>query len=59
MSSSRLPNRFEVWLGRSLALWAHPFVGWRLSPPRVRAGIVAGYVAAGYVGGFAVLLFLA
>jgi hypothetical protein len=57
--SPRPPNRVEIWLGRSLALWAHPFVAWRLSPPRVRAGIVAGYVAAGYVAGFALLLFLA
>ena len=45
------PNRFERWLGRSLALCAHPFVAWRLSPARRRAGILAGYAAAGYVAG--------
>jgi hypothetical protein len=57
--SSRPANRFEIWLGRSLALWAHPLAAWRLSSPRVRARIVAGYIAAGYVAGFTLLLFLA
>jgi hypothetical protein len=52
------PNRFEIWLGRSLALCVHPFTAWRLSSGATRALIVMGYAAAGYVAGFAVLLFI-
>jgi hypothetical protein len=58
MTLSLPPNRVERWLGRSLALCAHPFTAWRLSSRRTRAGIVAGYAAAGYVTMLAGLLFL-
>jgi hypothetical protein len=50
--------RIAVLLGRSLAFGAHPYAAWRLSPAPVRAALVLGYLAAGYLGGFVVLLSL-
>ena len=58
MALASPPNRFEIWLGRSLALCAHPFTAWRLSSAGTRTLIVMGYVTAGYMAGFAVLLFV-
>jgi hypothetical protein len=55
MTKPGQPTRFERWLGRSLAFGAHPYAAWRLSPVSVRVALVASYVAAGYLGGFAVL----
>jgi hypothetical protein len=51
-------SRIAVLLGRALAFGAHPYAAWRLSPASVRAALVLGYVAAGYLGGFVVLLAL-
>jgi hypothetical protein len=47
--------RSAVLLGRALAFGAHPYAAWRLSPASVRAALVLGYAAAGYLGGFVVL----
>ena len=40
----------EVFVGRSLALCAHPVAAWRLSSARGRLLVIAGYAAAGYMG---------
>lgn len=45
---------WEVLLGRSLALCAHPAAAWRAR--RGRAMIVGAYFAAGYVGVLLALL---
>jgi len=57
MTITRSPTPTERWLGRSLAFCAHPFAAWRLSSGRTRAGIVVGYVTAGYLAGLLILLF--
>ena len=50
--------RIALLLGRSLAFGAHPYAAWRLSPASVRAALVVGYAAAGYLGGFVVLFLI-
>jgi hypothetical protein len=52
-----LVRRFEVLAGRSLAACVHPVAAWRMRA-RVRVAIIAGYVAAGFTGGLAVLTLL-
>ena len=56
MRKSEQPTGFERLIGRSLALGVHPYAAWRLSPASVRIALVAGYVAAGYLGGYVVIL---
>lgn len=58
MATTTSANIFELFLGRSLACCLHPFAAWRVKPRRVRAGILAGYIAAGYVAGVIALLML-
>jgi hypothetical protein len=47
-----------VFIGRSLALCAHPVAAWRLSSTRGRLLVIAGYAAAGYMGVFAALVLM-
>ena len=50
MASKNQPaSRHEVFLGRSLAVCAHPHAGWRLAARGYRAVIVGGYFAIGFV----------
>ena len=56
MATTTSANVFEFYLGRSLACCVHPYAAWRVKSKRVRAGIVAGYIAAGYFAGFVALL---
>jgi hypothetical protein len=53
----RPATRFEILLGRSLALCVHPYTAWRVSGTRIRAGLVLGYAAAGYVTGLLAIAF--
>lgn len=47
--ADRPSNRFEIMLGRSLAMSAHPTIAWRLLPPSRRALMIFGYFAASYL----------
>jgi hypothetical protein len=58
-ASDRPANRVEIFLGRSLAMCAHPVAAWPRARLRARLVIVAGYVAAGYVTTLTGLLLLA
>jgi hypothetical protein len=49
---------WEILLGRSLALCAHPAIAWRLVSRRGRALIVSAYFGAGYAAVLATLLAL-
>jgi len=58
MATTTSANIFELFLGRALAWCVHPFVAWRVKPRHVRAAIVGGYIAAGYLaGGICLFLF--
>ena len=52
-------NWLEVFIGRSLAMCAHPFAAWRSSALSVRVLILTGYFTAGYAIAFTVLTLLA
>jgi hypothetical protein len=44
------PSRpHEIFIGRLLAMWVHPFAAWHLSSRAGRFAVIAGYAAAGYV----------
>ena len=47
--------RWDVALGRWLALCAHPICAWRVRSTRARALVVTSYFAASYVGVLMVL----
>jgi hypothetical protein len=47
--NDRPSSRYEVFIGRSLAMCVHPFAAWRSTVRSVRALILAGYFAAGYL----------
>lgn len=49
---------WEILLGRSLALCAHPAIAWRVVSRRGRALIVSAYFGAGYAAVLATLLVL-
>jgi hypothetical protein len=46
----------EIALGRAMAVVAHPFLAWDLLSVRGRFGLIAAYLAAGYVTVLATLL---
>jgi hypothetical protein len=48
----------EIFVGRALAAFAHPYAAWRVGSLATRFGVVSAYFAAGYVGVFAVLEYL-
>ena len=56
---SRRPNRpstrSEVFIGRSLAICAHPIAAWRTTVRSFRVVLVAGYFAAAYLTVFALM----
>jgi hypothetical protein len=48
-TSNRPSNRFEVLVGRGLAMSVHPALAWQLLPPKKRALLVLGYFGLSYV----------
>jgi hypothetical protein len=52
----RPSTRSEVFIGRSLAICAHPVAAWRTTVRSFRVVLVAGYFAVAYVAVFAALL---
>jgi len=58
MASRRLDRpstRSEVFIGRSLAICAHPVAAWRTTVRSIRLVLLAGYFAAAYVAAFALM----
>jgi hypothetical protein len=57
--ASRRPDRpstrSEIFLGRSLAICAHPVAAWRTTIRSIRLVLLAGYFAAAYVAMFALM----
>ena len=54
----RPSTRSEVFIGRSLAICAHPVIAWRTAVRSFRVVLIAGYFAAAYVTVFALLALL-
>jgi hypothetical protein len=50
--------RWEILLGRSMAICAHPAIAWRLVSKRGRALIVSAYFGAAYAAVLALLMVL-
>lgn len=54
------PNRpataAEIAIGRMLAIWAHPFIAWRVLSPSGRLIVCSGYAPAAYLVALIVLL---
>ena len=46
----------EIALGRAMAVFAHPFLAWKLLSAGSRVCLAGGYLAAGYVTVLATLL---
>jgi hypothetical protein len=46
----------EIALGRAMAVFAHPFLAWRLLSARSRVCLAGAYLAVGYVTVLAALL---
>jgi len=57
--ASRRPDRpstrSEVFIGRSLAICAHPVAAWRTTIRSIRLVLLASYFAAAYVAVFALM----
>jgi hypothetical protein len=57
--ASRRPDRpstrSEIFVGRSLAICAHPVAAWRTTIRSIRLVLLAGYFAAAYVAMFALM----
>jgi len=53
--SDRPSTRSEVFIGRSLAICAHPVAAWRTTMRSIRLVLLAGYFAAAYVTVFALM----
>jgi hypothetical protein len=51
-------NRFEITIGRSLAICLHPVAAWRSSSQRKRLVLIGAYVGAGYLFTLVALLTL-
>ena len=49
-------NRFEVFIGRSLAMCLHPYAAWRTHSTAARLFILFAYAAASYAVMLGVLL---
>ena len=54
----RPSNRSEVFIGRSLAICAHPVAAWRTTVRSIRVVLLAGYFAAAYLTVFALMALL-
>ena len=57
-SDDRPSTRTEIFIGRSLAICAHPVAAWRTAARSVRLRLVAGYFTAVYVTAFVLMLLL-
>jgi len=57
-SYDRPSTRAEIFIGRSLAICAHPVAAWRTAARSVRLRLVAGYFTAGYVTAFVLMSLL-
>ena len=57
--ASRRPDRpstrSEIFIGRSLAICAHPVAAWRTTVRSIRLVLLAGYFAGAYVAAFALM----
>lgn len=56
MPHDRPSNRFEILIGRSAALCAHPYAAWRMYSTRERIVVFLGYLVAGYAVALIALL---
>jgi hypothetical protein len=54
----RPSTRSEVFIGRSLAICAHPVAAWRTTVRSIRVVLLAGYFTAAYLTVFALMAFL-
>jgi hypothetical protein len=57
-SDDRPSTRTEIFIGRSLAICAHPVAAWRTTARSVRVRLVAGYFTVAYVTAFALMSLL-
>jgi hypothetical protein len=55
---NRPSTRSEVFIGRSLAICAHPVAAWRTTARSIRLVLFAGYFTAAYLTAFALLALL-
>lgn len=54
----RPSSRSEIFIGRSLAICAHPVAAWRTAVRSMRLILFAGYFAAGYMTVLALIALL-
>ena len=54
----RPSTRSEIFIGRSLAICAHPIAAWRTAARSMRVILLAGYFTAGYVAVLGLLALL-
>jgi hypothetical protein len=54
----RPSSRSEIFIGRSLAICAHPVAAWRTAAKSMRVILLAGYFAAAYVAVLALMTLL-
>jgi len=54
-SYDRPSTHTEIFIGRSLAICAHPIAAWRTAARSVRFRLVAGYFTAAYLAAFALM----
>jgi hypothetical protein len=57
-SYDRPSTRTEIFIGRSLAICAHPIAAWRTTARSVRFRLVAGYFSAAYLTAFVLMSML-
>ena len=56
--SDRPSTRYEIFIGRSLAICAHPVAAWRTTVRSIRLMLVASYFAAAFVTIFGLMALL-
>ena len=49
LAPQRPSNRFEIAVGRALAVCVHPYAAWRIASIPGRVRIVIGYAVAAYL----------
>jgi hypothetical protein len=57
-SYDRPSTRTEIFIGRSLAICAHPVAAWRTTARLARFRLVVGYFTAAYLTAFALMSLL-
>ena len=55
---NRPSTRSEIFIGRSLAICAHPVAAWRTTVRSIRVVLLAGYFTAAYLTVFALMALL-